>query len=150
MIEPQEIDALVEELGGGSIAWTNGRLEEDDVRLYHQDEAMTLVGPFGGEPLRGKTAWADRQARIVKAFTSGTGKCELISAMTGGDLAVIVLVERFDVTFAGEAAPQRWTLRTTQVFRKEQPGRWTRLHRHADPLIDFRPLPLTAALARGA
>ena len=46
-----------------------------------------------------------------------------------------------DVGFGGDSE-------TTQVFRIDDDGRWWRLHRHADPLIRFRPGDETFAFAR--
>lgn len=55
------------------------------------------------------------------------------------------MIERNQVTFEGRAEPHAWTLRTTQVFRRDG-ARWVRLHRHADPLRSRRSLDATLAL----
>jgi ketosteroid isomerase-like protein len=68
--------------------------------------------------------------------------------MVSGDLVVVVLVERNEVTVEGGDAPQPWVLRTTQVFERRD-DRWIRLHRHADPLIARRSPDETFGLARG-
>ena len=68
--------------------------------------------------------------------------------MVSGDLAVVVLIERSEVTVDGVSDPQRWELRTTQV--PERRGEtWVRLHQHADPLIDRRSPADTFTIARG-
>ena len=65
--------------------------------------------------------------------------------MSAGDLLVLVLMETNEVKFDGYDKPQPWTLRTTQVFRRDG-DHWSRLHRHADPLIKRRSLQETLAL----
>ena len=52
------------------------------------------------------------------------------------------------VRLRGATESQPWILRTTQVFRLDENGHWCRLHRHADPLIRYRPGDETFALAR--
>jgi hypothetical protein len=60
-------------------------------------------------------------------------------------LLVLVMIERNQVTFERRTQPHAWTLRTTQVFRRDD-DRWVRLHRHADPLLSRRSLEATLAL----
>ena len=84
---------------------------------------------------RGRQAWVDG--------VLGCGE-----GLESGDLVVIVLVERNDAVVEGSDDPQRWVLRTTQVFEKRAEG-WVRLHRHADPLISRRSPSDTFAIARG-
>jgi ketosteroid isomerase-like protein len=106
---------------------------------------MTIFGPFGGEAGRGPQMQAGQEANVA-AFRGGNGDCEVVSVMREGDLAVIVMVERNTVMFEGRTEPHPWALRTTQVFRRDRPGHWLRLHRHADPLIRRRPLQDTLSL----
>jgi ketosteroid isomerase-like protein len=148
-ISQLELDALVTDCERGANAWVNGQLEEAVVSVFTQDDAMVLAGPFGGMPRKGRAEWGVVQPKVVAQFSGGHSKNEVIDVMSSGDLAVLVLIERGSTQFPGQSSPQTWTLRTTQVFRKIGPNRWTRLHRHADPLIDRRPLEQTAALARG-
>src|SRR6478735_1795806 len=105
-------------------------ITEDEI----QAPDMTIFGPFGGQASRNGPELEGRQARIVSKFHGGSSTCELVHAMTSGDLVILVMVERSTVTFEGRDTPQSWVLRTTQVFRKDR-DRWLRLHRHADPLI---------------
>ena len=146
----QEVERLVQDLEAGAVAWVNGALEETAAALYAQADDMVIAGPFGGEPLVGRAAWGGAQAAAVRQFAGGESKLEIVDWFAAGDLLVLVLIERGQVTFAGRSEPQPWVLRSTQVFRRADGGRWLRVHRHADPLIDRRPLEATAALARGA
>lgn len=144
-----EIEQLVAALDHGRDAWIHGRLEFTAGRAVAQADDMTIFGPFGGEAARNGPGFAARQAAIAAQFAGGHGTCELVSAYASGDLVVLVLLERSEVTFAGRATPEPWVLRTTQVFRRDG-ERWIRLHRHADPLIDRRALDQTSRLAAGA
>jgi hypothetical protein len=148
-IDADDIAALVSDLEKGANAWVQGRLEDTASTMFSQSEDMVLFGPFGGPPLKGKVEWGKRQAAAVQAFGGGRTQLELVDWFAGGDLAVLVLIERGEVFFEGQSEPQPWILRTTQAFRRAGPEKWVRLSRHADPLIDFRPQPATAKLARG-
>jgi ketosteroid isomerase-like protein len=54
---------------------------------------------------------------------------EVVAAGVSGDLAYIVGFEHTSVSIAN--APQSYTLRVTQIFRRED-GEWKVVHRHAD------------------
>jgi ketosteroid isomerase-like protein len=111
-----------------------------------QASDMTIFGPFGGDLVTNSAEFEARQVDISAKFHSGTAQYELLSTMSSGDLLVLVMAERCEVTFEGHAEPQPWSLRTTQVFRMED-GRWVRLHRHADPLVKRRTFEAALALA---
>lgn len=147
-ISEQDIEQLLCELDRGRDGWIHGSLAFDTTDNVVQSDRMTIFGPFGGEALRNGPDLAQRQQNAVSHFHGGSGKSETIDVHTSGDLAVVVLVERSEVRFSADGPLQPWALRTTQVFRRHD-GRWVRLHRHADPLIRFRPLAETSALARG-
>ena len=149
IVTADDVVRLVADLEKGANAWVNGQLEETASTTFSQADEMVLVGPFGGVPLKGRVEWASRQASAVRAFSNGETKLELVDWHAGGDLLVLVLIERGETQFPGQASPQPWVLRTTQAFRRSRENNWVRLLRHADPLADFRPLPATAALARG-
>lgn len=148
-ITADDVVHLIADLEKGANAWVNGQLEETASTTFTQANEMVLVGPFGGAPLKGEGEWGARQSAAVKAFTEGNTKLELVDWQAGGDLLVLVLIERGQTRFAGQSSLQPWVLRTTQVFRRSDQNKWVRLLRHADPLADFRPTPATAALARG-
>lgn len=94
------------------------------------------VGAIRGRlPAATSKARGGRHAKIAAAFHGGSGHCEVVKMIQQGDLVMVVMVEWNDVAFADGAETQPWVLRTTQVFRRDKPGHWLRLHRHADPLI---------------
>lgn len=138
-----EVDALVAALNEGRQAWISGKLETTATNVYAQADDMTIFAPFGGE-----AAVADpvRQARSAASFMGGTGHCQVVKTMREGDLVVVVMIEWNTVQFDSHAEPHPWILRTTQVFRRDRPGHWLRLHRHADPLILRRSLADTVRL----
>jgi len=127
-----DVRDLIEGLDKGRQAWVNGRLEWTGTSAFHQADDMTIFGPFGGEAALGDP---DRQAAVAANFRNGTGHCQVIKVIEEGDIVVVVMIEWNSVTFSGESKAQPWILRTTQVFRRDGPGHWLRLHRHADPLI---------------
>ena len=141
-----EVASLIEHCDRGRQSWIDGVLGFGEGVDVDQDDDMTIFGPFGGEPGRG-AGLVDRQKHTARMFHGGTGRCEVVKTIVSGDTVVLVMVERNEVVVDGADAPQRWALRTTQVFEKRPSGS-VRLHRHADPLITFRPPPETFALAR--
>lgn len=148
-ITTDDVLLLIADLERGANAWVQGRLEDTAATTFIQADDMVLMGPFGGPPLKGKAAWGDRQVTAVKAFAGGAARLELVKWFADGDLLVVLLIERGESALGGQSRPQPWVLRTTQVFQRAGAAKWIRLSRHADPLKDFRPLPATAALARG-
>jgi ketosteroid isomerase-like protein len=58
-----------------------------------------------------------------------------------------VTIERVRAEVGG-LPEQDWSLRVTQVFRRER-AEWQLVHRHADPLVNGISLEQAAALARG-
>jgi ketosteroid isomerase-like protein len=143
-----EIRKLVEQLDRGREAWINGQLEASAGSYMVQAPDMFIFPPFGGLPPTQGAAGPDlreMQKRTVAQFKGGTGKTELIKSMASGDMLVLVLLETNQVKFDGHAEPKPWSLRTTQVFRRDG-DHWLRLHRHADTLIKQRSLDETFAL----
>lgn len=146
-ITDADVEELLEVLDRGRDAWINGTLDMGAHHEAHQDDDMTIFGPFGGEAGRG-LGLLDRQQAMASLFHGGTGRSEVVKTIVSDDLVVIVLVERNEVTVDGHEGPQPWNLRTTQVFERRD-DTWVRLHRHADPLIDRRSPADTFSIARG-
>ncbi|HEY1329730.1 MAG TPA: DUF4440 domain-containing protein [Casimicrobiaceae bacterium] len=127
----------------------NAALVRGDVDHYlaltEHARDYTLMAPFGGPPTHGFDP--SSRAAIARFFKSGTLRQEVIATYTSSDLVVLVAVERVRAEVGG-LPEQDWSLRVTQVFRREE-GRWTLVHRHADPLAHGISLEQAAALARG-
>ena len=146
-ITEQDLDELVERVRHATRALIQG-----DVRGYIElvDEApdYTLMPPTGGPTRHG----SDRSPETIGALEqffggSGDGDFELEQSYAGGDLAVLVGVERQHGTVAG--VEQDWSLRVTLVFRREGSG-WRLAHRHADALVHPIDMDHVSRLARGA
>lgn len=144
-ISDSEIQQLLQALDAERQAWIEGRFDPDAGGKMIQATDMTVFGPFGGEAGSGGPELQARQKRVNASFRGGSGRCELVRSIAGGELLVLVMIERNQVAFAGRTQPHAWTLRTTQVFRRDG-DRWLRLHRHADPLLNRRSLEETLAL----
>ena len=114
--------------------------------LIRHARGFTLLPPFGGGPARYDHRGED--LRAAEAFIEGgDADVEQVEVHAWGDTLVLAMVERQHARVGG-LPDQDWSLRVTQVFRRDGTG-WLLVHRHADPLV--RPLDLeqAAALARG-
>jgi hypothetical protein len=114
-------------------AWING-----DGSPYALPADGSIMGALGGA-FPGGPATLERQLQGARQWQSGAGDVELVNGGVSGDLAWLAMLERGTVTFAGQTEPARWDLRVTEVFRRVGET-WERVHRHADPLVDMRPL----------
>jgi hypothetical protein len=147
VITSEDLDRLMRAVEGEAKTFLTGRGVGTG---FTQAEDMTIFGPFGGPapdmPISELTAG---QAAFSKQFfESGQSTFEVVNRIVADDLVVLVMIERNNVRLRGATEFQPWMLRTTQVFRLDDDGHWWRLHRHADPLIRFRPGDETFALAR--
>ena len=84
---------------------------------------------------------------MARFFKAGTLDQEVVATYSSGSLAVLVTVERVRAEVGG-LPEQDWSLRVTQVFRREEGG-WRLAHRHADPLLSGISLEEAAAIGRG-
>lgn len=141
-----ELDELIARLDRGRQSWIDGALGYGQGLDVDQHDDMTIFGPFGGEAGHGPCL-EDRQKKAARLFHGGTGACEIFKTIVAGDVVIIVVIERNEAVVEGSDEPQRWTLRTTQVFEKRTSG-WVRHHRHADPLITRRSPDSAFRLAR--
>jgi ketosteroid isomerase-like protein len=122
-------------------AWING-----DGSAYGLPDDGTILGAVGGHSLGGPDT-AERQRAVASQWRRGIGSVELVNGGTDGDLAWLVMIERSTVELVSDAEghERRWDLRVTEIFRRSDDG-WQRVHRHADPLVDRRPLAEIAEL----
>jgi ketosteroid isomerase-like protein len=118
------------------------------LELTRHAKDYLLMNPFGGTPTRGFDDTPERRAGMTKFFKKGTLKQEVVSTWQSGDLAVLVTIERMHGE-VGDVPEQDWSLRVTQVFRRDGSG-WQIVHRHADPLANHISVEQAAALAKGS
>jgi ketosteroid isomerase-like protein len=145
-ITDEDLAGLVRRSADANAASVRGDIGGCLALVGHADD-YTLMAPFGGAPTRGFDASPGRLADLARYFRCGTFEQELVQAYASGDLAVLVTIERQRGEVGG-LPEQDWSLRVTQVFRREGSG-WLLAHRHADPLVSNIGLERAAAIARG-
>jgi len=146
-VDKREIDDIVKQSEAATHALMNGDPSLFDAFITHKPD-FTIFGPTGGpKPMIGAEDWRKVAPAAAKIFSKGEAKVELFSSHASGDLLVLVLLEHQSVTFSGDTAPQSWSQRVTQVYRKED-GEWKIVHRHIDPLVTKRTLDEAKAIAR--
>ena len=133
------LDELLERCRRDHDAWING-----DGSPYALPDDGTIAGAVGGWS-RGGEETNERQRAVAAQWQEGEGSVELVNGGVSGDVAWLLMIERARVVLAGEALERRWDLRVTEVFRRTVDG-WERVHRHADPLVDRRPVADVAEL----
>ncbi len=88
--------------------------------------------PPSGAAIRGADAVRAANEQGARAFARGSsGRFEVLQSMAHGDLAFWAGLHHAEVRFVGQADSKPMTLRTTEVFRRED-GEWRLIHRHAD------------------
>lgn len=102
--------------------------------LFAKNDEVTLANPFGGV----SRGWDNVAASIAKAAaTYGDGEVVALenqATAVVGDLAYVVLIERFRVRVAGRPDLDDVALRTTNIYRR-QGNEWLLVHRQADPRV---------------
>ena len=146
MTSTHEIPALLRRATDANSALLRGDIYSYIALVSHSAE-YTLMAPFGGPPTRGFVYSDERLAEIGRFFQSGDGELELVHSYASGDLIVLVVIERQHAAVGG-LPDQDWSLRVTQVYRREG-TEWRVVHRHADPLVKKISVEQAAALARG-
>lgn len=128
-------------------AWVNGVWDVGYGALLSDADDVTIFGPFGGPASQG-AAWSARAAKAVLQFSNGASSLKLVSRHQSGDLLVLVMIAEQTANIGGHAS-HPWSLRVTQVYRRES-GAWKIVHRHADPLLRPRSTEQALALAAAA
>ena len=141
-----DVAALVRRTEEANKALVRGDIDKY-IELTRHSKDYTLMNPFGGTPSHGFEDTPERRAGMKKFFKSGTLHQEVVATWDSGDLAVLVTIEHVRAV-VGELPEQDWSLRVTQVFRRDASG-WQLIHRHADPLTNKITVQQAAALARG-
>ena len=137
MTSTADFDALIEpyhEALGGII---NGD-PSGYKAIFSQRDDVTLGNPFG--PFgRGRV---EVEARLELAASNYSGgelaEFETVSKQVTPELAYLVEVERYRAKVGDREEATALALRVTSIFRPED-GIWKLVHRHADPITDFRP-----------
>ena len=140
----EDIADLIRRSAEANTALIRGDIDGYLALIGHAKD-YTLMAPFGGAPTRGFDM--SSRAAMAQFFKSGTFDQEVVAAYGTGDLVVLVTIERVRAEVGG-LPEQDWSLRVTQVFRREA-IEWRLVHRHADPLANGISLEQAAALARG-
>jgi ketosteroid isomerase-like protein len=132
MVDPN-FDGVVERLG----AALGDILKGDPApcqALFAKNDEVTLANPLGGVA-RGWDSVAASIAKAAAIYRDGEViALENQATAVVGDLAYVVLIERFRVRVAGRADLDDVALRTTNIYRREG-NEWLLAHRQADPRV---------------
>ncbi|QAY72011.1 nuclear transport factor 2 family protein [Agromyces protaetiae] len=119
--------------------WLNGEYTEGERALFNGDDGPRRNTWARSEPVSVLGAWRNAVGRedLIEAFVDlaqSFSDCteyglDLISLDVVGDLAYTVGYERVSTSVDGK--PRTFTLRSTQVYRRDADG-WRVVHRHAD------------------
>jgi ketosteroid isomerase-like protein len=144
-VTDKDVANLIQRSAEANAALVHGDIDGYLALIEHSKD-YTLMAPFG-TVTRGFDASSEHRAAMSRFFKSGTLDQEVVATHASGDLVVLVTVERVSAEVGG-LPEQNWSLRVTQVFRREG-AEWQLVHRHADPLVNGITLEQAAALARG-
>jgi ketosteroid isomerase-like protein len=142
----EDVASLIARTADANVALVRGDLDGYLTLTPHASD-FTLMAPFGGEPRRGVDMSSEARTAAARFFKSGTFQQEVVAAYDSKDLIVLVTMERIHAEIGG-LPEQDWSLRVTQVFRREGSA-WLLVHRHADPLGNGISLEQGAAITRG-
>lgn len=119
------------------LAWVDSELKDAQKAVHDGDatgwraiwsdtEPVTILGAkrsvVGREQLDELLSWLEQRFTDAESFDIEVTAAEVI-----GDLAYTAGYEHTQTTVEGE--PRRYTLRVTQIYRREG-GRWRLVHRH--------------------
>jgi ketosteroid isomerase-like protein len=115
---------------------------EPRLAMWSRNDPVTLFGAWLSD-----TGWED-VSRTFQVLASRFSDCtaydvDIVAAGASGDLAYTVAYEH--TTASVQGVPRTYTLRVTQIYRRED-GDWKLAHRHGDELAaDQQPLNTTPA-----
>ncbi|MRX43306.1 nuclear transport factor 2 family protein [Agromyces kandeliae] len=125
------------------LGWLRGPLTEAERALHGGDAAPRRAVWSRVEPVSVLGAWRNAIGlkevdELFDFLESSFSDCarfeiELLAADVVGDAAYSVALEHTEVAVDG--APRAYTLRVTQVYRREQ-GAWRVAHRHGDTVVE--------------
>ena len=133
------------------LSQTMPRLVEAEMALHNGDAEPRLGMWSRNDPVTLFGAWLsdagwDDVSGTFRVLASRFSDCtaydlEIVAAGASGDLAYTVAYEH--TTASVEGTPRTYTLRVTQIYRRED-GEWKLAHRHGDELAaDQEPLRTT-------
>jgi ketosteroid isomerase-like protein len=121
------------------LGWVSNDLRAAEVALHDGDATARRVIWSRREPVTVFGAWRDAVGRaeadelftfLERSFSGCTSHAyEIVAADVIGDMAYTVGLEHTQAVVDG--ADRTYTLRVTQVYRREAGG-WKVVHRHAD------------------
>ena len=79
---------------------------------------FTLMQPFGGPASHGFDTSPKRLAELAQYFRNGRAKLQVAQTYTSEKLVVLVMVEEQQAEVGG-LREQDWSLRVTEVYRKD-------------------------------
>jgi ketosteroid isomerase-like protein len=123
------------------LGWVGSRLKDAEVALHNGDAAPRFAIWSTKDPVTVLGAWKSgggpqAVGDIFRDLEACSSDCtsyshEVVAADVHGDMAYTVGYEHTQGSING--IPQQYTLRVTQVYRRED-GEWKVAHRHADRL----------------
>ena len=123
------------------LTWVHTSLVRAERAMFNGDNGPRRAIWSSDEPVSVLGAWRNAVSRdeLMEAFevlASSFSDCtdyslDLISFDVRGDMAYTVGYERVSTSMDGK--PRAFTLRATQVYRREG-GEWRVVHRHADAI----------------
>ena len=136
MTSTSDFDAVLEPYHEALRAIINGD-PSGYKEIYSPSDDVTLGNPFG--PFgRGRAEVEERLELAASKYSGGQlGEIEPIAKYVTLELGYIVEVERFRAKVEGRDEESPVAIRVTSIFRPEG-GVWKLVHRHADPIVDFR------------
>jgi len=121
------------------LIWLQSEFVRAERAMFNGDDGLRRAIWSEDEPVSVLGAWrnASNRAELVEAFeelATSFSDCadyayDLIAFNVLGEMAYTVGYERVSASIDGE--PRTFTLRATQVYRREPAG-WRVVHRHAD------------------
>ncbi|MBA2382939.1 MAG: nuclear transport factor 2 family protein [Chloroflexi bacterium] len=112
------------------VAFHNGNVAPR-VAVWSHTDPVTLFGA-----VRSGSGWDEILPMfelLASQFSNGSFEYEVVAADVSGDLGYIVGFEHTTAAFGSAKLPNRYDLRVTTNFRRED-GEWKIVHRHADPV----------------
>ena len=121
------------------LEWARSRLRDAEEALHNGDAEPRMAIWSKNDPVTVLGAWksATGQEELTELFRGLEGtfsdctsyEYEIVAADVVGDMAYTVGYEHTQASVRGE--PRTYTLRATQIYRRED-GEWKVVHRHAD------------------